>query len=87
MVTLKNIWAQRLNSINKLKEILSHCRLFELKTVALLGTPDLLVYNTSGNFCTIELKVTKSKKLRFSVAVYSSGFPFWISYVYVSCKC
>ena len=31
VVTLKNIWAQRLNSINKLKEILSSFRLFDLK--------------------------------------------------------
>ena len=31
-----------------------------------LGTPDLLGYNTSGHFFTVELKVTKGKKLRFS---------------------
>ena len=37
-----------------------------IENSSLLGTPDLLVYNTSGHFCTIELKVTKSKKLRFS---------------------
>ena len=66
VITLKNIWAQRQNSINKLKEILSHFRLFELKTIAYSGTPDLLVYNTSGNFCTVELKVCKGNKLRFS---------------------
>jgi len=40
--------------------------LIRIENSSLLGTPDLLVYNTSGNFCTIELKVTKSKKLRFS---------------------
>ena len=40
--------------------------LIRLENISLLGTPDLLVYNTSGNFCTIELKVTKGKKLRFS---------------------
>jgi hypothetical protein len=37
-----------------------------LENSSLLGTPDLLVCNTSGHFCTIELKVTKSKKIRFS---------------------
>jgi hypothetical protein len=37
-----------------------------LENSSLLGTPDLLVYNTSGHFRTIELKVTKSKKIRFS---------------------
>ena len=31
-----------------------------------LGTPDLLGYNTSGTFFTVELKVTKGKKLKFS---------------------
>ena len=40
--------------------------LIRIENSSLLGTPDLLVYNTSGNFCTVELKVTKSKKLRFS---------------------
>ena len=37
-----------------------------LENSSLLGTPDLLVCNTSGHFCTVELKVTKSKKIRFS---------------------
>ena len=40
--------------------------LIRLENSSLLGTPDLLVCNTSGHFCTIELKVTKSKKIRFS---------------------
>ena len=31
-----------------------------------LGTPDLLGYNTSGHFFTVELKVTKGVKIRFS---------------------
>ena len=31
-----------------------------------LGTPDLLGYNKKGHFFTVELKVTKSKKLVFS---------------------
>ena len=40
--------------------------LIRLENSSLLGTPDLLVYNTSGNFRTIELKVTKGYKLQFS---------------------
>tara|TARA_R100000008_G_scaffold77599_1_gene58104 strand:- start:441 stop:800 length:360 start_codon:yes stop_codon:yes gene_type:complete len=37
-----------------------------LENTSLLGTPDLLGYNTSGKFFTVELKVTKSNKVRFS---------------------
>ena len=40
--------------------------LIRIENSSLLGTPDLLVYNTSGHFCTIELKVTKGNKIRFS---------------------
>ena len=40
--------------------------LIRLENISVLGTPDLLVYNTSRHFCTIELKVTKGNKLRFS---------------------
>ena len=40
--------------------------LIRLENNSLLGTPDLLVCNTSGHFCTIELKVTKGNKIRFS---------------------
>ena len=37
-----------------------------LENISLHGTPDLLGYNTSGHFFTVELKVTKSNKVRFS---------------------
>ena len=40
--------------------------LIRIENISLLGTPDLLVCNTSGYFCTIELKVTKGNKIRFS---------------------
>ena len=40
--------------------------LIRLENSSLLGTPDLLVCNTSGHFRTIELKVTKGNKIRFS---------------------
>jgi len=37
-----------------------------LENTSLLGTPDLLGYNTFGNFFTVELKVTSGNKLKFS---------------------
>ena len=40
--------------------------LIRIENSSLLGTPDLLVCNTSGHFCTLELKVSKGKKVRFS---------------------
>ena len=40
--------------------------LIRIENSSLLGTPDLLVYNTSGHLCTVELKGTKRKKIRFS---------------------
>ena len=40
--------------------------LIRIENISLLGTPDLLVCNTSGHFCTLELKVTKGNKIRFS---------------------
>ena len=40
--------------------------LIRLENSSLLGTPDLLVYNTNGHFCTVELKVTKGNSIRFS---------------------
>ena len=40
--------------------------LIRLENSSLLGTPDLLVCNTSGHFCTLEIKVTKRKKCAIS---------------------
>jgi hypothetical protein len=37
-----------------------------IENLSSLGTPDLLGYNNSGTFFTVELKVTKGKKLKFS---------------------
>jgi hypothetical protein len=37
-----------------------------VENLAILGMPDLLGYNTNSHFFTVELKVTKSKKLKFS---------------------
>ena len=50
----------------QIKRNLKEFSFIRIENISLLGTPDLLVYNTSGHFCTIELKVTKSKKVRFS---------------------
>ena len=40
--------------------------LIRLENLSLPGTPDLLVYNNNGHFFTLELKVTKTNKIRFS---------------------
>ena len=37
-----------------------------IENTSLLGTPDLLGYNDSGHFFTVELKVTKGNKVTFS---------------------
>ena len=37
-----------------------------LENLSSLGTPDLLGYNNSGVFFTVELKVTRGNKLKFS---------------------
>ena len=44
----------------------SKLSLTRLENSAAHGTPDLLVYNTSGHFFTIELKLNLAKKIRFS---------------------
>ena len=50
----------------KIKRNLTSISWIRLENNSLLGTPDLLAYNTSGHFFTIELKVTKSNKINFS---------------------
>ena len=50
----------------KIKNSFSNFSLIRLENNSLLGTPDLLVYNANGHFFTIELKVTKSNKVKFS---------------------
>ena len=37
-----------------------------IENLSIPGMPDLLGYNTSGIFFTVELKVTEGRKLRFS---------------------
>ena len=50
----------------KIKKCFTNISLIRLENNSLLGTPDLLGYNNSGHFFTIELKVTKSNKIKFS---------------------
>ena len=50
----------------KLKKDIPSISWIRLENLSLSGTPDLLGYNNSGTFFTIELKVTKSNKVRFS---------------------
>ena len=50
----------------KIKKSFSNFSLIRLENNSLHGTPDLLVSNASGHFFTIELKVTKSNKVKFS---------------------
>ena len=50
----------------KVKKSFTNISLIRLENNSLHGTPDLLAYNNSGNFFTIELKVTKSNKVKFS---------------------
>ena len=37
-----------------------------IENTSLLGTPDLLGYNTNSHFFTVELKVTRSNRVTFS---------------------
>ena len=50
----------------KLKKSFIDISLIRLENNSLLGTPDILGYNNSGHFFTIELKVTSGNKIKFS---------------------
>ena len=50
----------------KVKKTFSDISLIRLENNSLHGTPDLLGYNNSGHFFTIELKVTSGNKIKFS---------------------
>ena len=51
---------------NELKRNTSKIKWTRLENKALFGTPDLLGYAPSGNFFTVELKLTSVNKIRFS---------------------
>ena len=50
----------------KLKEFTPQIIWNRVENISVVGMPDLLGYNTNGHFFTVELKVTKGKKLKFS---------------------
>jgi hypothetical protein len=50
----------------KLKKFTPQIIWNRIENLSLPGMPDLLGYNNSGTFFTVELKVTKSRKIRFS---------------------
>ena len=50
----------------KLKDATPQIIWNRIENISLPGMPDLLGYNNSGTFFTVELKVTKGRKLKFS---------------------
>ena len=50
----------------EIKKFIPEISWIRLENLSLSGTPDLLGYNVNGHFFTVELKVTKSNKVRFS---------------------
>ena len=50
----------------KLKEFTPQIIWNRIENLSLTGMPDLLGYNNSSRFFTVELKVTKGRKIRFS---------------------
>ena len=50
----------------KIKKSIPEISWIRLENLSLSGTPDLLGYNANGHFFTVELKVTRGNKVRFS---------------------
>ena len=50
----------------KLKEFTPQISWNRIENLSIPGMPDLLGYNANRHFFTVELKVTKGKKIRFS---------------------
>ena len=51
---------------NEIKKNITEISWIRLENNSLFGTPDILAYNTSGHFFTVELKVSKGNKITFS---------------------
>ena len=51
---------------NELKRITPQIRWTRIENTSVSGTPDLLGYNDSGHYFTVELKVSKSNKVHLS---------------------
>ena len=50
----------------KLRKVSKDILWIRIENLSSLGTPDLLGYNTSGTFFTVELKCTKGNKIKIS---------------------
>ena len=50
----------------KLKAFTPQITWNRIENLSILGMPDLLGYTANGHFFTVELKVTKGRKIRFS---------------------
>ena len=50
----------------QVKKYFKEFSLIRLENLSVPGTPDLLVYNNNRHFFTVELKVTKTNKIKFS---------------------
>ena len=66
VVTSKKTWVQRQNYIKNLRPKPLRIIWTRIENLSLLGCPDLLGYTNSGHFFTVELKVTRGNKLKFS---------------------
>ena len=51
---------------HELKRITPQIKWTRIENTGSFGTPDLLGYNASGHFFTVELKVTRSSHIKFS---------------------
>ena len=51
---------------NELKRITPQIRWTRIENTSVSGTPDLLGYNNSGHYFTVELKVSRSNKVNLS---------------------
>ena len=51
---------------NELKRITPQIRWTRIENTSVFGTPDLLGYNASGRFFTVELKVARSNSVKLS---------------------
>ena len=51
---------------HELKRITPQIRWTRIENTVVFGTPDLLGYNTFGHYFTVELKVSRSNKVRLS---------------------
>jgi len=50
----------------KLKKVTPRIIWNRIENLSILGMPDLLGYNNFGHFFTVELKITRANKLKFS---------------------